>query len=112
MKYVIILMLFLSNCFMTYAWYGHLKDFKHKGLLFVVMFSWGVAFFEYLIQVPANRWGFEYYNAVELRTIQEVVGLVVFALFSVFYLRQPFQWNYAVGFVLIGLGAYMIFKKW
>jgi uncharacterized protein (DUF486 family) len=96
---------------MTYAWYGHLKDFKSKGLFFVIFFSWGVAFFEYFLQVPANRWGSEHFNATQLKTIQEVVSLTVFMLFSVLYLKEPFHWNYVVGFIFIVLGAYIIFMK-
>jgi uncharacterized protein len=112
MRYLVVLLLLVSNCFMTYAWYGHLKDFRHKPLLFVVLFSWGVAFMEYLVQVPANRWGSAFYNTTQLKTIQEVMSLLVFVLFSVFYLKESFHWNYLVGFVLIGLGAFMIFYKW
>lgn len=111
MRYAVVFLLFLSNCFMTYAWYGHLKDFRHKPLLFVILFSWGVAFFEYFVQVPANRWGSAFYNAVQLKTIQEVVSLTVFMLFSVFYLKEQFHWNYVPGFALIVLGAYIIFQK-
>lgn len=103
-------MLFVSNIFMTYAWYGHLKDFKDKALWFVILFSWAVAFFEYAIQVPANRIGHRYYSPIELKTIQEVVSLTVFALFSVIYLKESFTWNHALGFGLIAAGAYVIFR--
>lgn len=112
MRYLIVLLLLASNCFMTYAWYGHLKDFKHQSLLFVILFSWGVAFFEYVVQVPANRWGSALYNTTQLKTLQEVIGLTVFVLFSVFYLKEPFHWNYLAGFVLIALGAFLIFHRW
>jgi len=111
MRIAVILMLFLSNVFMTYAWYGHLKDFKEKSLFYVVLIAWGIAFFEYVIQVPANRLGNQYFNFTQLKTIQEVVSLTVFMLFTVFYLKEPFQWNYVVGFGLICLGAYVIFMK-
>jgi uncharacterized protein len=111
MRLAIVALLFLSNCFMTYAWYGHLKDFKHKSLLFVIFFSWGVAFFEYVLQVPANRWGSAWFTSTQLKTIQEVVSLTVFVLFSYFYLREPFHWQYLLGFALIGLGAFFIFYK-
>jgi uncharacterized protein (DUF486 family) len=106
-----ILMLFCSNVFMTFAWYGHLK-FKESPLPLVIMISWGIAFFEYWLAVPANRWGSAVYSAAELKTIQEVITLVVFAGFSVLYLKQPLGWNHALGFAFIALGAFFIFHKW
>jgi uncharacterized protein (DUF486 family) len=106
-----ILMLFCSNVFMTFAWYGHLK-FKESPLPLVIMISWGIAFFEYWLAVPANRWGSAVYSAAELKTIQEVITLVVFAGFSVMYLKQPLGWNHALGFAFIALGAFFIFHKW
>ncbi|WP_439922963.1 DMT family protein [Nitrobacter sp. JJSN] len=106
-----ILMLFCSNVFMTFAWYGHLK-FKESPLPLVIMISWGIAFFEYWLAVPANRWGSAVYSAAELKTIQEVITLVVFAGFSVMYLKQPLGWNHAIGFAFIALGAFFIFHKW
>jgi hypothetical protein len=106
-----ILMLFCSNVFMTFAWYGHLK-FKESPLSLVIMISWGIAFFEYWLAVPANRWGSAVYSAAELKTIQEVITLVVFAGFSVLYLKQPLGWNHALGFAFIALGAFFIFHKW
>jgi uncharacterized protein (DUF486 family) len=106
-----ILMLFCSNVFMTFAWYGHLK-FKESPLPLVIMISWGIAFFEYWLAVPANRWGSAAYSAAELKTIQEVITLVVFAGFSVMYLKQPLGWNHALGFAFIALGAFFIFHKW
>ncbi|MCS7004844.1 MAG: DMT family protein [Cytophagales bacterium] len=111
MRAVVILMLIFSNIFMTYAWYGHLKDFKQKALWTVILISWGVAFFEYIIQVPANRIGSQYFTFTQLKTIQEVISLSVFVLFSVFYLKEPFQWNYVLGFLLICLGAYIVFMR-
>ena len=111
MRFTVIILLLISNCFMTYAWYGHLKDFKDKPLFYVILISWGIAFFEYMVQVPANRWGSAIYNPVELKTIQEVISLLIFMLFSVFYLRQPFQWQYLAGFTLICAGAYLIFAR-
>src|SRR3546814_1713755 len=99
----------VSNLFMTFAWYGHLK-YKSEALWIVVLTSWGLAFFEYWFAVPANRWGSSVYSAAELKTIQEVITLLVFAVFSVLYLKQPFTWNYAVGFVFIGVGAWFIFR--
>jgi hypothetical protein len=106
-----ILMLFASNVFMTFAWYGHLK-FKEVSLPLVVISSWGIAFFEYWLAVPANRWGSAVYTATQLKTMQEVITLIVFAGFSFFYLKQPLGWNHAVGFALIAVGASFIFQKW
>ena len=94
-----ILMLFASNVFMTFAWYGHLK-FKENSLPLVIMVSWGIAFFEYWLAVPANRWGSAVYSAAQLKTMQEVITLVVFAGFSVLYLKEPLGWNHALGFAL------------
>lgn len=105
-----ILMLTVSNVFMTFAWYGHLK-FKSSALWIVILVSWGIAFFEYCFQVPANRIGHEVYNAVQLKTIQEVITLIVFSAFSVLYLKEQFRWNYLVGFVFIVLAVLFIFKK-
>jgi uncharacterized protein (DUF486 family) len=106
-----ILMLFASNVFMTFAWYGHLK-FKQSPLPMVVMASWGIAFVEYWLAVPANRWGSAVYSAAQLKTMQEVITLVVFAGFSVLYLKEPLAWNHALGFFLIAAGAFLIFHKW
>ena len=106
-----ILMLFASNVFMTFAWYGHLK-FKGSSLVLVIMVSWGIAFFEYWLAVPANRWGSEVYSAAQLKTMQEVITLIVFAGFSVLYLKEPLGWNHALGFAFIALGAFFIFHKW
>jgi len=106
-----VLMLFASNVFMTFAWYGHLK-FKQSPLALVIMVSWAIAFIEYCIAVPANRWGSELYSAAQLKTMQEVVTLLVFAGFSVFYLKEPLSWNHALGFGLIAAGAFFIFHKW
>jgi uncharacterized protein (DUF486 family) len=106
-----VLMLFASNVFMTFAWYGHLK-FKQSPLPLVVMISWGIAFFEYWLAVPANRWGSAVYSAAQLKTMQEVITLVVFAGFSVLVLKEPLGWNHALGFGLIATGAFFIFHKW
>ena len=106
-----ILMLFASNVFMTFAWYGHLK-FKESPLAMVVLASWGIAFVEYWLAVPANRWGSAVYSAAQLKTIQEVITLVVFACFSVLYLKEPLGWNHALGFACIAFGAFLIFHKW
>ena len=106
-----ILMLFASNVFMTFAWYGHLK-FKGSPLPLVVIASWGIAFFEYWLAVPANRWGSAVYTTAQLKTMQEVITLVVFAGFSVLYLKEPLGWNHALGFFFIAAGAFLIFHKW
>lgn len=106
-----ILLLTISNVFMTFAWYGHLK-FKSAPLLLVILISWGIALFEYCFQVPANRIGHEFFSAAQLKTIQEVITLVVFSVFSVLYLKEEFRWNYLVGFFFIILAVFFIFKKW
>ncbi|MFO1107546.1 MAG: DMT family protein [Bradyrhizobium sp.] len=106
-----VLMLFASNVFMTFAWYGHLK-YKEHSLVAVILASWGIAFFEYWLAVPANRWGSAVYSAAELKTIQEVITLVVFAGFSVLYLKEPLGWNHGLGFASIAFGAFLIFHKW
>jgi uncharacterized protein (DUF486 family) len=100
-----ILMLLGSNIFMTIAWYGHLR-FKEVPLAGVIVASWLIAFVEYCLAVPANRWGSEVYTTAQLKTIQEVITLVVFAAFSVLYLKEPMTWNYAIGFVLVASGAF------
>jgi len=96
---------------MTFAWYGHLK-YKSSPLLLVIFVSWGIAFFEYCFQVPANRIGHGTFNAYQLKTIQEVITLVVFSVFSVFYLKEQLRWNYVIGFLFIILAVFFIFKKW
>jgi uncharacterized protein (DUF486 family) len=106
-----VLMLFASNVFMTFAWYGHLR-FKAVSLPLVILVSWGIAFFEYWLAVPANRWGSAVYGAAQLKTMQEVITLVVFAGFSVLYLKQPLSWNHGLGFAMIGAGAFLIFHQW
>jgi uncharacterized protein (DUF486 family) len=105
-----IVMLLASNVFMTFAWYGHLK-YKSTALALAVVVSWGIAFFEYCLAVPANRIGSEIYTTAQLKTIQEVITLVVFAGFSVLYLKEPLGWNHAIGFAFIIAGAYFIFHK-
>ena len=104
-------MLVASNVFMTFAWYGHLK-FKESPLWIVILVSWGIAFFEYCIQVPANRLGSSYFSIAQLKVAQEVITLTVFAVFSVFYLKEELKWNYLVGFFLILLAVFFVFKKW
>ena len=110
-KYITpIVLLIISNVFMTFAWYGHLK-FKSSFLFGIILVSWLIAFFEYCFQVPANRLGIEVYNVVQLKTIQEVITLVVFSLFSILYLKEQLRLNYLIGFLFIVLAVYFIFKK-
>ena len=104
-----IVLLIFSNVFMTFAWYGHLK-FKSSPLYVVILVSWGIALFEYCLAVPANRIGHEVFSAAELKTIQEVITLVIFAGFSVFWLKDSLTWNHLVGFALIAAGAAFVFK--
>jgi uncharacterized protein (DUF486 family) len=106
-----ITLLLISNIFMTFAWYGHLK-FKEVDLWKVILVSWGIAFFEYVFQVPANRLGYGQFNATELKTIQEAISLTVFLFFSVIYLKEELKWNYILGFILIVAAIFVIFKKW
>ena len=108
-KVLPILLLIASNVFMTFAWYGHLK-FKTSPLWIAVMASWSIAFVEYWFAVPANRIGHAVYSAAELKTIQEVITLSVFAVFSVLYLKEAITWNHLAGFALIALGAGLIFR--
>ena len=98
-----------SNVFMTLAWYGHLR-FKEVPLVGVILASWLIAFVEYCMAVPANRWGSAVYTTAQLKTIQEVITLLVFAAFSVLYLKEPMTWNYAIGFALVAAGGYFIFR--
>ena len=104
-----ILLLLASNIFMTFAWYGHLR-FKETPLFGVILAAWGIAFIEYCLAVPANRWGSAVYTTAQLKTMQEVITLLVFAGFSVVYLKEPITWNYAIGFVLIAAGAFFVFR--
>ena len=106
------LLLVLSNCFMTFAWYGHLKSLSGKPWMIAVLISWGIAFFEYLLQVPANRVGYGTFSAAELKAIQEIISLSVFAFFSTLYLGESLRWNHFAGFALIVAAAFLIFKKW
>lgn len=103
-------LLVCSNLFMTLAWYGHLK-FKSEKLWVVVLASWGIAFFEYCFQVPANRIGYGTFSAAQLKTIQEVITLAVFVIFSWLYLGEPLKWQTAIGFVLIACGAGFVFYR-
>jgi len=104
-----VLLLFVSNVFMTFAWYGHLK-FTDRPLWIVIVLSWLIAFFEYCLAVPANRIGSTVYSGAELKAMQEVITLTVFAVFAVAYLGERFTINHVVGFAFIGLGAFFVFK--
>jgi len=106
-----ILLLTISNIFMTFAWYGHLK-FKESPLPMVVLASWGIAFVEYWLAVPANRIGSYEFNTAQLKTIQEVITLAVFAVFSITHLGEKLRWNYAAGFACICLAVFFVFHKW
>ena len=117
-----IFLLIMSNVFMTFAWYGHLHfkkmtTLQHLGLVSVILISWGLALFEYIFQVPANRLGFDKnggpFSLIELNTIQEVISLLVFTFITIYVFKtDKFAWNHAVGFALIVLAVFFIFKKW
>jgi len=106
-----IVLLTISNIFMTFAWYGHLK-YRQAPLFKVILASWSIAFFEYCFQVPANRIGSYEFSTVQLKTIQEVITLTVFSFFSVLYLDEQIRWNYIIGFALLVAAVFVIFKKW
>nr|MBN2278505.1 DMT family protein [candidate division Zixibacteria bacterium] len=109
-KFAPVLLLIGSNLFMTYAWYGHLKDFSRKPLAMVIIISWGVAFLEYCLQVPANRIGFQYYSLGQLKVTQEIITMCIFALFSVVYMKQQLRLDFLwAGLCLVG-AAYFIFR--
>lgn len=103
-----VLLLVASNVFMTFAWYGHLK-FRSTPLLIAIVASWGIAFVEYCLAVPANRMGHAVYSTAELKTMQEVITLCVFVVFSWLFLREPLGWNHLLGFTLIAVGAAVVF---
>lgn len=107
-----VLLLVLSNVFMTFAWYGHLRH-THRTLWLVILVSWGIAFFEYCLQVPANRIGYEAgLSGAQLKTLQELITLIVFIVFAALYLREPIRWNVIAGFVLMAIGATLVFAPW
>jgi uncharacterized protein (DUF486 family) len=113
MTWLTVGLLIVSNVFMTFAWYGHLKHNQSSPLWMVVLVSWGIAFFEYCFQVPANRLGAKAGMATaQLKTIQEVVTLLVFMAFSVFYLGESIRWNHLLGFGFVAVGALFVFKPW
>ena len=106
-----VLLLLASNVFMTFAWYGHLRNMSAAPWYAAALVSWGIALFEYLLQVPANRMGHGTFSAAQLKGIQEIITLIVFAGFSVFVLKEPLGWNHLIGFAFIALGAWFIFQK-
>lgn len=105
-----IILLTISNIFMTFAWYGHLK-YKNSPIWIVIVISWLIAFIEYCFQVPANRIGSYQFSTAQLKTIQEIITLIVFCLFSIFYLKEELKWNYLIGFFFIICACFFIFKK-
>jgi hypothetical protein len=106
-----IALLLVSNIFMTFAWYGHLK-YKTSPLWIAILASWSIAFLEYCFQVPANRFGSYQFSTAQLKTIQEAVTLLVFCGFSVMYLKEDLKWNYLVGFAFMVVAVFFVFKKW
>lgn len=104
-----VILLTISNIFMTLAWYGHLR-FKESPLWVVILVSWGIAFVEYCFQVPANRIGYRQFSATQLKIIQELITLSVFTVFSITYLHERFRWNYFIGFVLLVGAVFFVFK--
>ena len=106
-----IALLTASNLFMTVAWYGHLK-YKNKALWIVILASWSIAFFEYCLQVPANRIGSNFFGVTQLKVMQEVITLAVFTGFSVLYFKESFKWNHLAGFLCLVAAVFFVFKKW
>ncbi|PKN18214.1 MAG: hypothetical protein CVU71_11935 [Deltaproteobacteria bacterium HGW-Deltaproteobacteria-6] len=105
-----VVLLLFSNLFMTFAWYGHLKNLNSKPLFLVIIISWGIAFFEYVLQVPANRIGFEYYSLGQLKIIQEVITMIVFAGFAILYMKQPLKLDFLwAAFCMVG-AVYFMFR--
>ncbi len=105
-----ILLLFISNIFMTFAWYGHLKSLKDSALYIVILISWGIALFEYIFQVPANRIGSEYYSLPQLKIIQEVITMLVFAGFTTWYMREPLKMDYVWASCCLVGAVYFVFR--
>lgn len=106
-----IALLTASNLFMTVAWYGHLK-YKSKALWIVILASWSIAFFEYCLQVPANRIGSNFFTVTQLKVMQEVITLAAFTGFSVLYFKESFKWNHLAGFLCLVAAVFFVFKKW
>jgi len=110
MRLAPILMLVLSNVFMTYAWYGHLKDLRAQPILVAIIFSWCVAFFEYCLQVPANRLGITFFTLPQLKVIQEVLTMIVFAAFCTLYMKQHLSWDYLWASLCLAGAAFFMFR--
>ena len=110
MRSLPLLLLICSNIFMTYAWYGHLKDMRGRALILAILVSWGVAFFEYCLQVPANRIGFRYYTLGQLKVMQEIITMGVFGLFCVVYMREPLKLDYLWACLCLVGAAYFMFR--
>jgi uncharacterized protein (DUF486 family) len=106
-----LVLLFFSNIFMTFAWYGHLKEFKASPLWMVILISWGIAFFEYTLQVPANRWGAEHYSLAQLKIMQEVITMIVFSGFALFYMKENLRWDYLWASLCLVGAVYFIFRS-
>jgi uncharacterized protein len=106
-----IVLLFFSNIFMTFAWYGHLKSLKETPLMWVILISWGIAFFEYVLQVPANRLGSEMFSLPQLKIIQEVITMIVFAGFSLFFMKQPLKLDYLWASLCLVGAVYFVFRS-
>lgn len=110
-SYTTVLLLIFSNLFMTYAWYGHLKDFKTRPLMIVILLSWGVAFFEYCLQVPANRIGAQHYTLAQLKVMQEIITVCVFAAFATFYMKEKPTLDYLWAGLCLVAAAYFMFRN-
>jgi len=106
-----VVLLFFSNLFMTFAWYGHLKNLNSKPLFLVIIISWGIAFFEYVLQVPANRLGFEHYSLGQLKIIQEVITMIVFAGFAIVYMKQPLKMDFLWAALCMVGAVYFMFRS-
>ena len=106
-----VLLLALSNVFMTFAWYAHLRDMRAKPWIIAVLVSWGIAFFEYLVQVPANRTGYQVFNLAQLKILQEVITLTVFVPFAIFFMKEKLTWNYAGAALCLAGAVFFIFRK-
>ena len=111
MRFAPIVLLVFSNIFMTYAWYGHLKDLRAQPLLLVIVISWGIAFFEYCLQVPANRIGSAFFSLAQLKILQEILTMVVFAGFAVFYMKQQLSWDYLWASLCLAGAAFFMFRN-
>ncbi len=106
-----IVLLFFSNIFMTFAWYGHLKNLKHSPLIYAILISWGIALFEYALQVPANRWGSQHYTLPQLKIIQEVITMIVFAGFSALYMKENLKLDYLWASLCLVGAVYFVFRS-